>query len=127
MPTPQETIAGYFAAIRRKDAAAWVACFAPDSVAFDPAHAPARQGRAAHRAFFEGVAGLFAELDFQAGEPHICGDRAAVAFTARCLAHTGKSAEVAGIDVFRFDADGRILSVAGYWDPAPLFAAADAA
>ena len=124
MPTPQETIAAYFAAIRRKDAAAWVACFAPDGVAFDPAHAPERRGDDAHRAFFDGVAGLFAELDFREGEAFICGDRAAVPFSARCLAHSGRTAQVAGIDVFRFDADGRMLSVEGYWDPAPLFAAA---
>lgn len=124
---PRATIARYFAAIRRKDAAAWVACFAPEGVAFDPAQAPARQGTEAHRAFFEGVAGLFAELEFREGEAHVCGDRAAVPFSARCLAHTGQTAEVAGIDVFRFAADGRILSVEGYWDPAPLFAAAGAA
>lgn len=127
MPTPQDTIAAYFAAIRRKDAAAWVACFAPDAVAFDPAHAPARQGADAHRAFFDSVAGLFAELEFREGEAIVCGDRAAVPFSARCLAHTGNTAQVAGIDVFRFAADGRIQSVEGYWDPAPLFVAAGVA
>lgn len=127
MPTPQETIDAYFAAIRRKDAPAWVACFAPDGIAFDPAHGPPRQGSDAHRAFFDGVAGLFAELDFRPGEAYVCGNRAAVPFTARCLTHTGNTAQAAGIDVFRFDHQGRILSLEGYWDPAPLFAAADAA
>jgi ketosteroid isomerase-like protein len=124
MATPNETITHYFDAIRRKDAAAWVACFAPDSIAHDPAHAPARRGREAHGAFFEGVAGLFAELDFRPGEPYVCGDRAAVAFAARCVAGNGQTVAVAGIDVFQFDADGRIQRVDGYWDPTPLFAAA---
>lgn len=127
MPTPADTIRAYFDAIRRKDADAWVACFAPEGVAFDPAHADARQGQAAHRAFFDGVSGLFAELDFREGEAQVCGDRAAVTFTARCQAHNGQAATVSGIDVFRFDADGRILVVEGYWDPSPLFAAAGAA
>ncbi len=126
MSTPAETITTYFAAIRRKDAAAWVACFAPDGVAYDPVHTPARQGHEAHRAFFEGVTGLFAELDFRPGEPFVCGEQAAVAFTARCLARNGQAVEVSGIDVFRFDAGGYIVQVDGYWDPAPLFAAAGA-
>lgn len=126
MPTPQETIAAYFDAIRRKDATAWVDCFAPEGVARDPAHAPPRQGMDAHRAFFEGVAGLFAELDFREGEPRVCGDRAAVAFTARCVAHGGGTATVEGIDLFRFNGEGRIVLAEGYWDPAPLFAAAGA-
>jgi len=126
MSTPAETITTYFDAIRHKDAAAWVACFASDGVAYDPVHAPVRQGHEAHRAFFKGVTGLFAELDFRPGEPLVCGNRAAVTFTARCLARNGRTVEVQGIDVFRFDTDGRILQVEGYWDPAPLFAAAGA-
>ncbi len=126
MHKPVDTIASYFAAINRKDAAAWVACFAPNSVAFDPADAPARQGLEAHRVFFESVAGLFVDLDFQPGAAFVCGDQAAVDFTARCLARNGRTAKVQGIDVFSFDADGRIVQMAGYWDPGPLFAAAAA-
>lgn len=124
MPNPTDTINDYFAAICRKDVDAWVACFAPEGVARDPAHGPPRQGQAAHRAFFEGVAGLFAELDFRPGEPQVCGDRAAVSFTARCLTQGGTQVSVQGIDLFQFDGAGRILSLEGYWDPTPLFAAA---
>lgn len=124
MPSPTETITAYFAAIRRKDAGAWVDCFAAEGVARDPAHGPPRQGHAAHRAFFEGVVGLFAELAFHPGEPQVCGDRAAVAFTARCVTHSGTVANVQGIDLFHFDGEGRILSLDGYWDPTALLAAA---
>ena len=127
MPTPTETISRYFAAIRRKDSEDWCACFAADGIAHDPADAPARQGRAAHRQFFEGVAGLFDDLDFRAGAAFVCGNQAAVHFTARCAAKNGNVAEVAGIDVFVFDADGLIASLHGYWDPTPLFVAAGAA
>lgn len=88
---------------------------------------PGRQDQAAHRAFFESVCGRFHELDFREGEARVCGDRAAVTLTARCQAHNGQAATVSGIDVFRFDADGRILALEGYWDPSPLFAAAGAA
>lgn len=126
MPTPAKTIENYFDAIRRKDADAWVACFADEAVAFDPAHTPARRGQDAHRAFFEGVAGQFSELNFQPGEPFVCGNRAAVNFTAQCRARNGRQAEVQGIDVFHFDDNGNIAQLEGYWDPAPLFIAAGA-
>lgn len=124
MPAPEDTIAAYFQAIRRRDADAWVACFAPEGVAHDPAHAPSRQGSEAHRAFFAEVTGLFTELDFREEAPRVCGNLASVAFTARCVSLAGRTATASGIDVFRFDADGRILVLEGFWDPSPLFALA---
>ena len=127
MPTPNETLDRYFAAIRRKDGEDWIACFAPDGIAHDPANAPARQGRAAHRQFFEGVAGLFEVMNFRSGEAFVCGDRVALRFTAHCVARNGNAVDVAGIDVFTFDAEGLIASLHGYWDPTPLFVAAGAA
>lgn len=126
MPSPNDTINSYFDAIRRMDADAWVSCFAADSVAYDPAHGSARRGLKAHRAFFEGVAAQFVELDFRAGETFICGNRAAVSFSAHCRAGNGRQAEVRGIDVFQFDDDGKIMQLDGYWNPAPLFEAARA-
>jgi ketosteroid isomerase-like protein len=64
--TPTETaIHAYFAAIRRLDSEAWVACFAPDAQVRDPADSAPRIGKQAHRTFFEGIASLFRELDFR--------------------------------------------------------------
>jgi steroid Delta-isomerase len=124
MSSIETTIQTYFDAIRRKDAETWAACFAPDGVAYDPADAPPRQGTAAHRAFFEGVASLFTDLDFRPHGTYVCGNEAAVPFVACCVAKNGKAVEVEGVDIFQFDADGRVKCVKGYWDPAPLFAAA---
>ncbi len=73
------------------------------------------------------MAGLFAVLDFQIGEVYLCGNQAAVRFTAHCVANNGNAVDVTGIDVFAFDGDGLIASLHGYWDPSPLFVAAGAA
>lgn len=117
-------ITRYFAAIRAFDADAWLDCYSPDAVVNDPADSPPRQGSEAHRAFFASFAALFSELDFQPQQVFICGNEAAVQFHARCIARNGKRVEVEGIDVFGFDAAGRIRSQRGYWDPTPLMAAA---
>ena len=120
------TISSYFSAIGRKDREAWVACFADDSVANDPAHAPARAGKDAHRAFFDAVTGMFESVEFRAVDVKVCGDEAAVVFHAKVRAKNGKLAEAGGIDVFTFDAQAKIRMVKGFWDPSPLFAAAGA-
>jgi steroid delta-isomerase len=124
MHQKQATIDRYFAAIGRLDREAWVACFAPEDFAHDPADAPARRGPDAHRAFFDAIASLFTELEFRVESTHSCGDRSAVVFSARALAKTGRRAEARGVDVFSFDSQGRILRLDGFWDPSPLFAAA---
>jgi steroid delta-isomerase len=118
------TLHAYFDALRSKDADAWAACFAADGIAHDPAHAPAREGRAAQREFLAGVAALFAEIDFTMRATYVCGDEAAVVFHGHCVAHNGRRVEVDGVDIFSFDSTGGIACVKGYWDPAPLFAAA---
>jgi ketosteroid isomerase-like protein len=84
-------------------------------------------GEAAHRAFFGGIASLFAELDFRAEHSFHRGDAAAVYFRARCVAHEGQAVEADGIDLFEFDPLGKIRRLAGYWDPATLLAAASRA
>lgn len=124
MSPAEAAIQTYFDAIRRKDAEAWVACFAPGAEVRDPADTPPRVGEAAHRAFFTGIAGLFRELDFRAERVFTGGEGTAVYFRARCVAENGRVVELDGIDLFRFDAEGRIASLVGYWDPAPMLAAA---
>jgi steroid Delta-isomerase len=126
--SPVETcIQTYFDAIGRRDADAWVACFAPDAEVRDPANAPPRVGAPAHRAFFDGIAGLFRELDFHPERVFPVGDGAAVYFRARCVANNGRTVELDGIDLFRCDAAGRIAALVGYWNPAPMLEAASGA
>ena len=124
--TPIETATHtYFDAIRRLDADAWVACFAPDAEVRDPADSPPRIGDQAHRDFFTGIAALFRELDFRPERIFPRGPGAAVYFRARCLARNGRTIDLDGIDLIELDNSGRIRRLAGYWDPAPLLVAAE--
>ncbi|MEW5757462.1 MAG: nuclear transport factor 2 family protein [Pseudomonadota bacterium] len=116
----------YFAAIRARDRAAWCATFESDGELVDPADAAPRRGHDALATFFEGFAALFAVLDFVPHEIQVCGGSAAVCWKAHCVARNGAEARVSGIDVFEFAPGGRIRRVTGWWNPAPLLAAAQA-
>ncbi|MDP2832453.1 MAG: nuclear transport factor 2 family protein [Pseudomonadota bacterium] len=120
---PRTTIDTYFAALRRADRAAWLATFAPDGAAEDPAGTPAKRGHAELGAFWDGVAGALTRMDFHPLSVHLCGDRAAVSWRAELAAGNDKSTVCSGIDLFEFDAQGRIAKLTGYWDPAAAFAA----
>lgn len=115
-------VAAYFNAINRLDATAWIACFAPDGYAEDPVgRAPAR-GEPALRAYFDALAGLFERVRMTAEEVFTVGEHAAVHWRGIGLGKNGRAVHFEGVDVFRFDAQGRVLSVKGYWDAAALIA-----
>lgn len=121
-PALPAVIQAYFDAIRRKDVAAWCACFTPDAVVRDPADGPARVGEAAHRAFFATFAGAFDRLDFQVARGFTRGNQAALYFRAHCVHASGATLDLDGIDLVEIAADGRIAALQGFWDPTPLLA-----
>mgnify|MGYP000200351239 CR=1 FL=1 len=114
-------VADYFAAIGAQDEAAWVALFAPDAALHDPADAPPLVGETALRGFFRVARGAFAALDLRVENVFSCGNEAAAGFSGEGVGRNGQAVRFEGIDLFAFDADGRILSVRGFWDPAALF------
>lgn len=115
-------VAAYFNAINHLDAAAWVACFAPEGHVEDPVGSAPLRGEAALRAFFGGLAGLFERVRMTPEEVFTVGAHTAVHWRGIGLGKNGRAVHFEGIDVFRFDAQGRVLSVKGYWDSAAVVA-----
>lgn len=113
-------VAAYFNAINHADAAAWVACFAPEGFAEDPIGSTPVRGEKALRAFFDALAGLFERLRMTPEDVFTVGEHTAVHWRCIGLGKNGRAVHFEGIDVFRFDAQGRVLSVKGYWDSAAL-------
>ena len=118
----RQCVAVYFSAINRLDREAWVAAFAQDGELRDPAHSPPLRGHEQLGAFFDGVAGLFSEIEITPDDVFICGDTAAVRWTWRGVGKNDRSVSCAGIDLFQIDSAGKIISARGYWDPAPFLA-----
>lgn len=124
--SPADTIAAYFAAIRRLDRAGWLACFAEHAVSHDPVGAPPHVGIDGLRRYFDGFMAQVSSVSLIEEDVYVCGQRAAVKWIGRGF---GKAAEglgkpfvFEGIDLFEFDAHGRIVKVEGYWEPSRLMA-----
>jgi steroid delta-isomerase len=117
----EKVVQDYFAGINALDAEAWLATFAADATSYEPGQPPLN-GHEALRAFFNGVAGGFSRLHFQADETFVVGPEAAVRWSARGTGHNGKEAAFAGIDVFTINGAGLIQTVRAYWDPAAMIA-----
>lgn len=119
--TIQTLIQQYFAAISSADKVeGTVACFAEDSTSYDPVGGPALQGHARLRQFFQGIADLFAEVELTADFISINGNEAAVKWTGRGVGKNNRTVTFEGIDVFEFNAEGKIQSLRGYWNPVAM-------
>lgn len=118
----QRCVANYFAAIRAMDVQKWRATFAPQATMYDPVGAPPMQGEATLQQYFLQVGGAFKQVSLVEQDVFICGAHAAVKWQGEGIGHNGRSVRFAGIDVFEVDAQGKIVQMWGYWNPAALFA-----
>ena len=112
----RDAVDRYFAAWSRLDPAAYTACFCADGILQDPYGSTPHRGAKSLREFFEGVAGALVEARIEAEAVHVAGNRAAVVFRGKAVGKNQRPVEVAGVDVFEFDEDGRITSLCAYWD-----------
>ncbi|HVF90727.1 MAG TPA: nuclear transport factor 2 family protein [Blastocatellia bacterium] len=116
----RQTVADYFTAIRAMDADAWLSTFAENAVSHDPVGAPPSEGHAALRQFFEGIAGAFEKVELFEDSVFVAGDSAAVKWTGRGTGKNGRDVIFEGIDVFEINADNKIQTIWGYWDPSAM-------
>lgn len=115
-------VAQYFAAIRRMDPDAWVACFTEQATSYEPAAPAPLQGHAALRQFLVGVLGAFQQIGLTEDHVFPYGNRVAVKFTGRGTGKNGRAVTFEGIDVFEVSQEGKIQTMWGYWDPAAMMA-----
>jgi steroid Delta-isomerase len=119
----QATIDRYFAATRSANKAAeMVACFAPDTVSYDPADGPALVGHSGLQQFFEQIGSLFTELGLTADFSAINGNEAAVKWSGQGIGKNGVAVTFEGIDLFEFNTTGHIQTMRAYWNPAATIA-----
>jgi steroid delta-isomerase len=123
MPTTNEqTVAAYFAATRSMDIEGFVNAFTPDAVSHDPVGTPAHHGHEALRSFLGGVFSLLDTFGLTENSVFLAGNSAAIKWTGTGVGKNGKSVSFEGIDVMDFNAEGKIVMVHAYWDPAPVLA-----
>ena len=118
----EQTIAKYFAAIRAMDVERWVNTFAPDAVSHDPVGAPPMHGHAALRQFMQQIAAGFQSISLTEDGVFINGNSAAVKWSGKAVAHSGKSVDFEGVDVIDCNEEGKIILVRAFWDPTSVMA-----
>lgn len=115
-------ISDYFAAIRRMDPDAWVACFTEQATSYEPGAPAPLQGHTALRQFLAEVLAAFQTIGLTEDHVFSSGNRVAVKFTGRGTGKNGREVVFEGIDVFEISQDGRIQTMWGYWNPAAMMA-----
>lgn len=121
--TIQSVVQQYFAASRGNNKVEeMVACFAEDSINFDPAEGVPLRGHEDLRQFFITIANLFETVGLQEEFISINGDRAAVKWIGHGIARSKVEVTFEGIDVFEFNTSGKIQSMRAYWNPAAMLA-----
>lgn len=96
------------------------ACFAQPCLLQDPAEAPPLKSCAEVRQFFQSIVDLFASVELTEEFISINGQEAAVKWTGHGIGKNGCVVTFEGIDLFEINADGKIRSLRGYWDSAPV-------
>lgn len=120
--TLQNTVATYFAALRARDADAWLATFADNAVLYDPVGQPPLEGHAAIRHFAEQVFGLCTTFGLREEATFLAGNEVAVKWNGYAVGKNGHEITFAGIEVIAVNETGVIQTVRAYWNPAPILA-----
>ncbi len=105
----------YVDGLNADDADGVIALFAPDAVIEDPVGTPEKRG-AAIEAWFRGAAKMHARLELASPIRGSHGLAAAMAFTVTTR-FDGQIRTTRSLDVVRFDEQGRITRLEGYWGP----------
>jgi len=108
------SVQAYFAATRKIDREAWVACFAPDAESHDPVGAPSHRGHAGLRLFFDGIVGAVDSIAMWEDLVAPADSDVPVAWTMTGSGNNGRTFRFRGVDVFELDASGRIHRVKVY-------------
>lgn len=119
----QAVVHEYFAASRSEHKVdRMVACFAPTSISYDPAEGKALTGQEELRQFFQGITQVFETVALHEEFISINGQEAAVKWTGHGVGKNGRTIRFEGIDLFAFNAEGKIQSMRAYWNPAAMLA-----
>lgn len=119
-PAPESVrkfVAQYFEATRSNDAQKWASRFASNAIVEDPVGTTpinnSEEILELGKTFISGfeTVGLYEEFI------HVIGNEAAARWTGRGSTKDGKKVRFEGINIFKFDRDGKIINLKGYWSP----------
>lgn len=119
---PEQNLRRYFTTLSDPALAGLGDLFAANSVLEDPVGLPPNHGRMAIVEYITGLRSLFSEIQFEVSQVFVVTpNEAGAVWTANAVAAgSGKTVEVHGMAVFRFNDDGEIRSLREWWELAGL-------
>ena len=125
LPTPehmQAAVQAYIGALNAADLDAIAALYADNALVEDPVGSPPKRGLAEIRAFYAGSLQMKLEVELE-GEIRAAGNEAAFAFSVS-FDVKGQRTTIRPIDLFRFDAAGRITEMRAFFGTANIHSVA---
>ncbi len=111
----RQAVHSYIRALNEGDLEAIVALYADDAEVEDPVGSVPKRGLAEIRAFYAGSVQLKLQVELE-GPIRAVANEAAFAFRVT-FNYLGKTTTIRPIDVFRFDAAGRIVQMRAFFGP----------
>jgi steroid Delta-isomerase len=109
----------YFEGTRSMNAKQWASAFSERAVVEDPMGTPALRGEQILKQG-ESFVQAFREVGLTEGYVNVQGLQAVAHWIGRGTTPQGQRMRFEGINVFEFDANGKITSLKGYWSPSEM-------
>lgn len=123
MPSKEQMIAtldNMWAAVEAQDVDRMLSYMTEDAELEDPVGSGVRKGHAELREFFAGMSDYFETVSVRQDKVYPCGDQVALLWTISGRLTNGTDVTFDGIDIFKFNEDGKIQALWGYWNPSDL-------
>ena len=119
----QETSQEFFAALNRGDVQGWLNTLAEDATSHEPVGTPPNQGHEGLLQWLQQSGEAFETWQTTVQDIFVAGNSAAIRWSSHGVLRNGEEVNIEGIDVHEYNADGKIQTVKGYFDPTPIMAA----
>ena len=123
MPSKEQMIAtlnDVWAAVEAKDVDRMLGNMAEDAEFEDPVGSRVRKGHGELREFFGGMSNAFETVSVSQDKVYPCADQVGLVWTISGRMTNGREVTFDGIDVVKFNEEGKIQALWGYWDPSVL-------
>ena len=123
MPSKEQMIAAFndfWAAVDAKDVDRMLSNMAEDAEFEDPVGSPVLKGHGELRKFFDGMSETFKTVSVSRDKVYPCADQVGLVWTISGRMTNGRDVTFDGIDIIKFNEDGNIQALWGYWDPSVL-------
>ena len=113
----RKSVVQYFAATRSNNARQWASRFSPNTYVEDPVGTKPLNDSEAILEFGKKFLASFETVGLYEEFVHVVGNEAAARWTGKGTTKDAKQVRFEGINVFKFDREGKIINLKGYWNP----------